>query len=77
MWHALTSPGIATAQLDMTQALAPLGIGLVGLLALSAAGIVWAAVQPSVSRIMQIRLTPTLQADGFTPDFPRTLPSIL
>ena len=45
MYYAIASADVATPSLDMTSALAPLGIGLLGLLILSAGMITWIAVQ--------------------------------
>ena len=41
----IDSSGIPAAHLDMTAALAPLGIGLVSLLAISAGMLIWYAVR--------------------------------
>ena len=45
MWNAIAQSGIATMSVDFTQAMWPLKVGLLGLLALSAGGIVYAAVR--------------------------------
>jgi hypothetical protein len=45
MWSFITQQGLATAVVDFTNALSPLLVGLVGLLALSAAGIAWEALR--------------------------------
>lgn len=47
----IESGGIPAAHLDMTAALAPLGIGLMGLLAVSAGMIVWYAVRSRTREI--------------------------
>jgi len=43
MFTIISYSGVATAQLDMTAALTPLGIGLLSLLMLSAGMIIWSA----------------------------------
>jgi hypothetical protein len=45
MFTLIVHSGITSAQLDMTAAFAPLGIGLLSLLAVSAGMIVWVAVR--------------------------------
>jgi hypothetical protein len=50
MWGFITQPGFATAVLDFTNDLSPLIIGLVGLVALPAGMIAFAAVRHYLSQ---------------------------
>ena len=49
MWSFMTQPGLATAVLDLTDAFAWLGVGLLGLTALTAWGITCIAVRHQLS----------------------------
>ena len=50
MWNFMMQPGLANAVLDFTDALAWLGVGLLGLTALSAWGIACIAVRHQLSQ---------------------------
>ena len=50
MWSFMTQPGLATAVLDFTDALAWLGVGLLGLTALTAWGIACIAVRHQITQ---------------------------
>lgn len=45
MWNTIAQSGIATMSVDFTPAMWPLKVGLLGLLALSAGGIIYTALR--------------------------------
>jgi hypothetical protein len=50
MWSFLVQPGVASVVVDFTNALSPLGIGLVGLMLVAAGAITFSAIQHSWSQ---------------------------
>jgi hypothetical protein len=62
MWSFISQSELATAVLDFTNDLAPLLVGLLGVVWLSSGMIVWAAIHHYLSRTPETGVQPTSPA---------------